>query len=206
MRRFTLAFLALVSTTTSAAADGFYGLMGMGGGHVSDELADIIGPNTVRLKLAVGYRWDKIAIEAWIGPEFGVGYADGDRYGQDPYDPYDSYDDGVLGTYGLDVKMLQPLSKHWSVYARGSASHMTYEDRELGGRGLGAGAGIQLAGKVPAIGFLWWPLFFLNKGPKVHSAVYFDMSHDFYRLHGPGPSIDGKIDRWMIGFAVGQDF
>jgi hypothetical protein len=36
-----------------------------------------------------------------------------------------------------------------------------------GGFGLGVGGGVQLRGSVRALGFLWGPLFFVERGPKV---------------------------------------
>ena len=47
-----------------------------------------------------------------------------------------------------------------------------YAHSRYGGRGLGVGAGIQLKGKVPAIGFLFFPLFFADWGPKVTAALF----------------------------------
>jgi hypothetical protein len=194
--------VALLAVPAPAIADGMYGRLSMGGGHVTDELAEVFGTNTIHMRLAIGYRWDRVAIEAWLGPESAIGPYDYDGNANGDYEP----NDHTLGLYGLDVKFIQPLNKNVSAYARVSASHAYYGDLDLGGRGLGGAAGIQLAGKVPALGYLWWPLFFLGKGPKVHSAIYFDVSHDFYRLHGPGPTLDAKVDRWSLGFAVGQDF
>jgi hypothetical protein len=36
--------------------------------------------------------------------------------------------------------------------------------------------------------------------------VWFEASESFYRLHGPGPTIDARITGWSLGFSVGQDF
>ena len=75
-----------------------------------------------------------------------------------------------------------------------------------GGRGLGAGAGIQLKGKVPALGFLFFPLFFpADVGPKVTAALYLDTGYSFYRLRDSGgATIDVQINSMTGGFSVGD--
>lgn len=68
-------------------------------------------------------------------------------------------------------------------------------------------AGNSAKGKVRALGFMFWPLFFSGIGPKVTAAVYVDNGYEFYRLHRSGDrSIDAQLTNLTLGFAVGSDF
>jgi hypothetical protein len=205
-----VAAFALLATPRLAAADGTYFTMGFGPGDVGSELRDYTA-QTFRIRAGMGHRMGNIAVEGFLAG-----------------DVFDDYAISEAGTVGLDLKYILPLSSHFQGYVRGSASRMSttlgdggYDDcfdcsspdwgysRGYSGRGLGAGAGLQLRGKVRAIGFLYWPLFFVPAGPKVNAALYVDHGFDFYRLHsddGRGGSIDAKLYRWTFGFNVGQDF
>ena len=202
------ALAALTAAPRPAAADGSYFTMGFGPGDVGDELRDYTG-TTFRIRAGAGHRVGNVAVEAFLGGDI-----------------FDDYSLSEAGTVGVDVKYILPLSDHFQGYVRGSASRMSttigsgyddcyscgptyYEGHSYAGRGLGAGAGLQLRGKVRAIGFLYWPLFFVPAGPKVNAALYVDHGYDFYRLHpddGRGGTIDAKLYRWTFGFNVGQDF
>lgn len=207
-----VAAFALLAAPRPAAADGTYFTMGFGPGDVGSELRDYTA-STFRIRAGMGHRIGNVAFEGFLAGDI-----------------FDDYAISEAGTVGLDVKYILPLSHHFQGYVRGSASRMSttlgdgydgYDDcyscsspdygygREYAGRGLGAGAGLQLRGKVRAIGFLYWPLFFVPAGPKVNAALYVDHGYDFYRLHpadGRGGTIDAKLYRWTFGFNVGQDF
>jgi hypothetical protein len=43
-------------------------------------------------------------------------------------------------------------------------------------------------------------------GPRATVAAFLDQGYDFYRLHGPGRTIDAEVTRWTLGFAIGSDF
>jgi hypothetical protein len=206
--RLVLAAAALVATTRPAAADGFYFLEGFGGSKYADQLGDYVDGGGVNIRAALGRRWDNLAVEVWFRGELTFDRTLG-AYPERPGGSGGGYGFGDgMAAYGIDLKVLQPVSKHWSLYARGGLSRMIADEASYAGRGIGATAGIQVAGRVPALGYLWWPLFFLakNVGPKVHSGLWFEASHSFYRLHGGGPSIDARITSWTLGFSVGQDF
>jgi hypothetical protein len=207
-----VAALALLAAPRHAAADGSYFTMGFGPGDVGSELRDY-SATSFRIRAGAGHRIGNVAVEGFIGGDI--------------FDDFSIHD---ASTVGLDLKYILPLSSHFQAYVRGSASRMStsvgdrgyddcstcaspdwgyYDGRAYAGRGLGAGAGLQLRGKVRAIGFLYWPLFFVPAGPKVNAAFYVDHGYDFYRLHpedGRGGSIDAKLYRWTFGFNVGQDF
>lgn len=201
--------LAVAAAPRLAAADGSYVTMGVGPGDVSDQLRQYTD-TTVRIRLGFGHRVGNLAVEGFLAG--------------------DIFDDRMITeatSVGVDLKYLLPLSEHLQGYVRGSASRMSTRlggdgygygapdcygcssGRDYAGRGLGAGAGLQLRGKVRAIGFLYWPLFFVPAGPKVNAALYVDHGLDFYRLHpgdAGGPTVDAKLSRWTFGFHVGQDF
>lgn len=206
-----LAALALTATIATALAssslahaDGTYFSLGMGPGEITDQLS-AYATDSFGARIAVGHRVGKLAFEGYLGPE------DGDGGG-----PYGSV---TMLRLGVDAKYLLPVTPNLQVYVRGGLSKMTatlstttdgrYADTDYSGRGLGGGAGVQLRGKVRALGFLYWPLFFVPAGPKVNAALFIDHGVDFYRLHreiGPASSIDARFTRLTIGFNVGADF
>jgi hypothetical protein len=207
MRRvLPLVLVCLCAAATTAAADGIYFTESFGGFKAKDEVAPYL-PGGVAFRLTGGLRQKNLAVEAWIGAAIADnGYTqEGPRPLRDPrLEPFTS-----LTMYGLDVKFLNPVSKHVELYLRGSMSAAIGEGALEGwaGRGLGLGAGAQLKGKVRALGFLWAPLFFTGIGPKVTGALWIDQGYDFYRLHGPTPTaIDAQLTQIRVGFAIGSDF
>jgi len=194
--------LVVVSLAASEArADGVYFSESLGGTSIKDELGARMS-GAFRLRIAGGVRRGSWAVEGWLGGDI----ATTER-------PNDDLVPGALLSYGLDAKYLQPVMDHVEIYLRGGLSHgeMSGELDGYGGRGLGVGAGVQLKGKVPAIGFLWWPLFFTGWGPKVTASVFVDDGFDFYRLHKGGdlratPAIDAQLTHLTVGFAIGSDF
>src|SRR5688572_11191498 len=74
--RLALALVVALAGTTTAAAEGIYFTESVGGTDVKDELAAHIGAAT-RIRIALGYRLDKLAFEAWAG--FGI---NDERYAQ----------------------------------------------------------------------------------------------------------------------------
>ncbi|MBK9035681.1 MAG: outer membrane beta-barrel protein [Myxococcales bacterium] len=208
MRRLATASLTLLAAVTlhsaPAHADGTYFSMGMGPGEVSDELGAYVR-DTIHARFALGHRVGHIAVEGYIAPE-------GDTEIDAPY----AYSALRLG---VDARYVLPVSSGLQVYVRGGLSKVSatlssygdgrYAERDFEGRGLGGGAGVQLRGKVRALGFLYWPLFFVPAGPKVDAAIFIDHGVEFDRLHavtGPERSIDARFTRLTIGFNVGADF
>ncbi len=224
MRRL-LPMLLISVAATSAAADGFYFAESFGGANVKDELGAYMS-SALRIRFAIGMRREHWAIEGFISGNIATSGDDPVGYDGAATPPCEYTNAGcgqpvrpaigagptTLTTYGLDVKYLQPLAEHLEVYLRGSMSgaEMTGQLDGYGGRGLGVGAGLQLKGKVAAIGFLWWPLFLTDWGPKVTASVFVDDGYDFYRLHpggrlDAGPAVDAQLSHLTIGFAVGSD-
>jgi hypothetical protein len=204
MRRALLLVVVLAGT---ARADGFYFTEGFGGSDVKDELGAYMS-SAVRFQIAIGMRSGPWALETHLGAHIGI--EPGPRN-----DPYVTWFDSMT-TYGLDLKYIQPVVDHnLEVYLRGGLAYGMMDDGSAldsyGGRGVEGGAGIQLKGKVRALGFLAWPFFFLKIGPKVTGALWLDASYSYFRLHRDGridttPAIDAQITSITGGFAVGSDF
>lgn len=220
MRRSSLLTLAVLALATrTAVADGVYFTESIGGTDVKNELSTYM-ESALRIRIAGGYRKKNLAFELWFAGDINTS----------PYNTYDAapekpsyeistpdkgggYYGGTSGdsstslaSYGFDVKYLQPLAPNLEMYVRGGLSKAYASGLDASGRGLGIGAGIQLKGKVPVIGFLFWPLFFTGLGPKVTAAVFVDTSYEFYRLHGPSHTTDASLNHLTLGFAVGNDF
>ncbi len=204
-----LPLILLCAMAGSATADGFYFSESVGGTRVKDELAAHVDDG-MRVRLALGIRRRQWAIEGWVAGMIPDGSADPQttRPGGSDRPDLGYIEPTSLTTFGFDLKYLQPVSRHLEVYLRGSMSRgeMSGTLENFGGRGLGVGAGIQLKGKIPALGFLWFPLFFSNLGPKITAALILDTGYEFYRLHGDRPTaIDAQLSHMTFGFAVGSD-
>lgn len=213
MRRLACLLVIVFATTSPARADGLYFTESLGGADVKNELSAYMG-SAMRLRVGLGYRHRHLALEVWAGAAFDIGPH---QHHSDTHDVYRTTTgtpqrgtvhsgDTSLAMYGLDVKYLQPIAPALEIYLRGGMSHGFAAGIDASGRGLGVGAGIQLKGKVPAIGFLFWPLFFTGLGPKVTAAVYVETGYEFFRLHGPRGATDAELNQLMVGFAVGSDF
>ena len=208
LRRLALVAAATLAVASArpAAADGLYFFEGVGASRYRDELATHVGDVGLNIRGGIGWRLGHIAIEGYARAEIAPVTAYGDSVAARSSRPAPVSIDNSFGVLGIDLKVIQPISRRWSAYARAGLSKMI-ADEHYTGRGVGATAGIQVAGKVPALGFLWAPLFFFDKGPKVHAALWLETSTSFHRLHAEGrPSIDARIDGWTLGFSVGQDF
>jgi hypothetical protein len=201
--RFAFAVIALAIATSPARADGVYLSEALGPGVVHDQLATDIPTTTFRAKVALGVRFGGWALEPFVASE-----------STDPGG--DQFTSPTLTSYGVDVKRLIPVSRHMSVYVRGSVSHIAYPDQSpccyaeplllptgyglwgYEGRGLGVGVGAQYSTKIPFLG--------------LRGGVFVEDSYDYYRLLAPAGSyygndqIDGSFTRFSLGFALGSDF
>lgn len=201
-----MVLLVVLASAASARADGLYYFEGVGGTKVHDELSAYM-TDGVNIRVGLGMRRHEWAYELYFA-------------GNINSVPDERASDLIAG--GLNIKYIQPLASHLEVYLRGSAmlGGGTQALEGWSGRGLGAGAGIQLKGKGSVLGLLWWPLFFTNVGPKMTAALWLDTGYEFYRLHGDRPSapknseaglrpasaIDAQVSTVTLGFALGTDF
>lgn len=198
-----LPLVTLALSSTPAAADGVYFSEAFGGTHIKDELGARMS-GAFRMRFAAGVRRAAWAVEGWLGGDI----ATTERPREDRFLP------SSLFEMGLDVKYLRPVADHVEVYLRGGIAYAEMSGQGLdgySGRGLGAGAGVQVKGKIPALGFLWWPLFFTDLGPKVTASLFLDDGFEFYRLHAGGdlratPAVDAQLTHITMGFSIGSDF
>lgn len=205
MRRL-VSLVVLVLATQPAAADGVYFTESFGGTDVKDELSAHMG-SALRIRVGLGVRRGSLAVELWGAGNINTEAHDHDAAPPEPYHgSYVPHSSTNFASYGVDVKLLRPLAHNLEIYLRGGLSAGYAEGLDAGGRGLGAGAGIQLKGKVSALGLLFWPLFFSGVGPKMTGALYFDSSYELYRLHGASRSTDAQLSHATFGFALGSDF
>lgn len=197
--------VAAVAFAGPSRADGTYASFGAGPTTVTDELA-AVATEGGHFRFGVGHRFGALAIEGYVGAE----WLDADA--------------PISGTrYGVDARYVVSLGGGVQGYVRGGLSHLRLdafdawdgEARTIAGayervgRGAGGGVGVQLRGKVRALGFLYWPFFFLPVGPKVDAALTLDHGVDFYRLHDPSgatDAVDARLSRFTVGFHVGKDF
>ncbi len=207
-----LVVLAITLATASIAhADGMFFTESVGGARIHDELGAYTDGGA-RIRIGLGIRRGHWAVEGFFAGMIGPVSSQPVAYDGAPVDTLWSKPAGpdAMVAFGVDLKYIQPVADHLELYLRGSASKAALAGASFDGyegRGLGAGAGIQLKGKVPALGFLWFPLFFTNWGPKVTAALYLDTGYDFYRFHkDTRAAIDAQVSTMMLGFSVGSDF
>jgi hypothetical protein len=201
-----LAIVATLGAVGVARADtGVYLTESVGVGMSRDGLENVVAA-PMHLRIGGGIRFGNIAIEPWmltdlqtdregawrgfVGGEPAMGTAD-------------------LTSYGVDGKYIFPIDARLSAYVRGGPCLVDANGALAGysGYGFGGGGGFQITGRVRALGFLWSPLFFVKKGPKVTGALYLDQGYDFYRLRSTnGPPIDARIGHVSVGFALGSAF
>lgn len=192
---------------------GVYFSESFAGVNVSDELGNSLDGG-VRFRVAIGYRRNNLAFELWGAggllwgrDEFASrsGYLSTDTIQPtNPGSHYTPNNDG-FAQVGVDVKYLKTLSKNFEIYGRAGLGRAAAGSVGAG-NGIGLGAGAQLKGKVPVIGFLFWPLFFTGIGPKCTAAIFTETGYEFYRLHNDVRSTDAQLTSWTVGFAVGSDF
>ena len=190
MRLAAAAVITLAIATSPARADGVYLSEALGPGVVHDQLASDITTTTFRAKVALGMRFGGWALEPFVAAE-----------STDPGG--DAFTSPTLTSYGVDSKRLVPVSRHVSVYVRGSMSHIAYPDQSpccydvplllpygyglwgYSGRGLGVGIGAQYSTKIPFLG--------------LRGGVFVEDSYDYYRLLAPSGSYygNGQIDGFV---------
>lgn len=204
MRR-VLPLVVLCAIAAPAAADGFYFTESFGATKVHDQLGAYMPDTDFRLRVSLGTRRGRWSLEGYVAGDIGSYVTTPNADGG-----YACCGAPSLTSYGLDLKYLSPITRHIEVYLRGSATEGALTGAGLdgyAGRGLGIGAGVQLKGKVPVIGLLWWPLFFTNWGPKMTGAIFIDDGYEFYRFHRDGSSsIDAQLSHLTFGFSAGTDF
>lgn len=211
-----LTLLVLCLATATAAAEGVYFTEAFGGTSYKGDLAGY--GDAFRVRVSFGYRHRAWAVEGFIAghinfnelaegePACGPAPCDAARTVTPP--PPSSGESGAnLLTYGVEVKRISRVTNHLELYLGGSLGRGVMPSG-YAGNGIGLRAGAQVKGKVPALGFLCWPLFFTGWGPKVTAALFLENGVDYYRLHDRHSSraVDAQLASLTFGFAVGSDF
>jgi hypothetical protein len=188
-----------------ARADGAYVAESFGVATGRGRLARVLG-SPLHLRIAIGMRLGNFALEPWILADLQTDRT-GAFKGIVGGDPIDGTAD--LNVMGLDAKYIVPLDDRLEVFVRGGplVADGTGALDGMHGRGVGFAGGAQLSGRVRALGFLWSPLFFLERGPMVTGALFLDAGYDFYFLRrSGGGAIDARVGHVSVGFAIGSAF
>ena len=202
MLRRAVPLLLLAST---ASADGYYYEQSFGLSTARSNAREILAAS-LHLRFGVGFKVAELAVEPWLAGDLTFD-RDGATYELFGGAPAAGHAD--LQGIGIDAKYTCALPDGFGIYVRGGPRIATGDGAlaMYAGRGIGVGAGVQLVGKVRALGLLWAPLFLVPRGPKVTGAVFLDEGVDAYWLSAPGaPEIAAPIVSTNLGFAVGTDF
>jgi len=190
--------------TTARADDGWYyeesfGVSSARGGDVPS-----LNP-ALRVRLGLGWRSGQLSLEPWAAGDLTFDRDDA-RFGIAGGEPSAGAAD--LAQFGLDAKYIAPLDAHLAVYVR-AGPRFGDGDGSLAtayGPGFGAGTGIQLTGRVRALGLLFAPLFFVHRGPTITAAVFVDEGLDVYWLSTDQATLRVPIVSSNFGFAFGSAF
>lgn len=200
-----LAALVLAVTCATAHADGFYYSQSYGLSSARGDGADMLGAS-LQLRIALGWRFGALT----VGPLLSGNLAfdrDNAYFGFVGGDP--AKGDSDLEAYGLDARYHATLGDNLVMYVRGGPRYASALGALEGYRGYGVGAatGVQLAGRVRALGFLFAPLFFAKRGPRIHACLYIDQNVDWYRLSADQmPALSMPLIGTSIGIGAGSYF
>jgi len=195
----------IVASSASHAGNGLYVAESFGAGAANGPLHSVVG-GALHVRIGLGMRFGHVAIEPWIASDLQT-QRDGGFKGLIGGDPASGSAD--LELKGLDVKYIVALDRHMDVFVRAGPLLADGNGALTGyhGAGVGVAGGAQLTGRVRALGFLWAPLFFLERGPMVTGALFLDAGYDatFLRMTGGAP-VHAGIAHVSIGFAIGTGF
>ncbi len=187
------AWIALAVTAVSAGSAHGDGAVyeSISGGSAQVD-ARTMSATRGRLRLALGVRVGDVAVEGWLAA-VGDDFLFIDCYG----DECNAAAPPGLGEGGLTVRYLAPLAPHLTMNVHGDVARAGGWGALAGtaGNGLGAGAGLELSGKVaalrlliPWVVYLWRPDLLRRRlpGPRVTVAVHADASARRYWMHDDG--------------------
>ena len=200
-----LAALVLVLATSTARADGFYYSQAYGVSSARGDGAAPLG-ESLQLRVALGWRFGAVTVGPWLGVNMAVARDDAflKIVGGEP-----EAGDSDLKNYGLDARYHATVREHLVMYVRGGPRYASgLGDLDgYSGFGVGAATGVQLVGRVRALGFLFMPLFFSTRGPLINASVFVDENVDWYRLHASGMrELSMPLVGTNIGIAAGSHF
>lgn len=203
--RLALTFAALAVTAGTARADGFYYGQSYG---ISDARADgtsMLGAS-LQLRVQLGWRWGAWSVGPWFAGHLAVP-RDGSTFSIVGGDPRPG--DSDFESIGADARYNAIIREHLSAYVRfgprigrGIGALDGYS-----GAGFGVGTGVQLSGKVRALGFVFAPLFFMKHGPTINACLYLDQNVDYYSLSADRmPTLSMPLVGTSIGIGAGSYF
>ena len=198
-----------VRRPTAERRAGVYFLESFGVGRARGALAPMVG-GAIHARIGVGARWRFLAVEPWISSDMQWD-REGAWRGFIGGEPAAGRAD--LEYYGIDAKLVAPLfrgpsGERLEGYVRGGGRLVGATGALDGysGHGVGAAAGFQLVGRVRALGFLWTPLFFVKRGPKVTGALFIEQGWELVTLRRGGDRISAAIGHVGVGFGLGSRF
>ncbi len=197
--------LAVTATTASAHADGFYYSQSYGVSSARGDGGAMLG-ESLQLRIAIGWRSGALLVGPLLSGNLAID-RDGAYHGLVGGDP--GMGDSDLETYGIDARYHATVADNVAMYVRGGPRYASASGALDGYRGFGVGAatGVQLTGRVRALGFLFAPLFFTQKGPLITASVFLDESVDWYQLDAPGMAgLSMPLVGTSIGIAAGSHF
>jgi len=195
----------VLSLTASARADGFYYNQSYGISSARSDGAAMLG-TSLQLRIALGWRFGALSIGPWVAGHVAIA-REGALLGLVGGDPPPG--DSDLKTVGADARYNAAIKEHLSIYVRGGPRYAVGEGALAGysGVGIGVGTGVQLTGRVRALGFLFAPLFFTQRGPMIQATVFLDENVEWYRLDALGmKSLSVPLVGTSIGIGAGSYF
>lgn len=195
------------STSGTARADGFYYQQSYGVSSARGDDAHVLG-ESLQLRIGFGWRWGALQ----VGPTFYGHLAvirDHATLGILGGDPQPG--DSDIEVVGADVRYNARLHRNVSIYMRGGPRYAHGTAGVLDGAvgpGVGAGTGVAMTGKVRALGFLFLPLFWSNKGPMITATLFLDHNVEYYRMGSDTSAMDASLPivGTSIGFGAGSFF
>jgi len=175
------ALITIALAAGPARGDGFFYAQSYGISSARGEARPMLG-ESLQLRINMGWRFGHLSLGPWFAGHLATP-RDGAVYGLVGGDPPDG--DSDLEGVGADARYNAPLPwDHVSLYVRGGPRYASGMGALNGyrGFGVGAGSGIQITGKVRALGFLFAPFFFMKKGPLINAVLFVDQNVDWYRL------------------------
>jgi len=204
LRPTALAVACALGSATAARADGYYYSESIGVATARGSDAQALS-SSLRTRAGIGFRFGSLSIEPWICADLSLA-RDGatlEVFGGAPAMGRADLEGG-----GLDLKLSEPIGNGFVLYTRAGPRYAaaTGALNDYSGWGFGGATGLALVGRVRALGFLWAPLFFTAKGPRVLAAAYIDEGVDIYSLSSGMSRFSLPVLATSIGFAVGTDF
>lgn len=124
-----------------------------------------------------------------------------------------SIDAASLVGWGLRAKRFLYLNSALNLYGRVGLTENFLMDRvgsDLAGFGIEYGVGAMASARVRALGFLFFPAFFLDLGPKVDVSLWVDIGGELGNLHGghesSAESYNYRSTTASYGLSVGGRF